>query len=1472
MELHMYGTPNPVKGTRMTGVLQLTHYLDESTTLGYRVPNGEAIFLMNHLTLGRLSIYDALVLDHDDMLYVQLDHDSWFCYADQHPSCHSDKILELCGGFGGMGIGASFLGGQPHVTVDCNPLAVQHLLNNEHGTVLSLNLMELQSARAIHEAFQGQPGTTTLGFPCQPHSSQGMMKGASDDRSQVFWAGLRTIFLCQSQAAIFECVPGAGRSEDVKRGLQALARAMDWTVHSIEIDLRDQWPNRRHRWWALLLPSSWQPVDLQAWPATGNPLTIGDIIQHWGSWPEGDEQDLQLSSFELHMYQDPKLGTENRFLELQDIANTILHSYGNALSGCPCGCRQAAFSMRSLQTKGLRGFFVASRVTGGPRFLHHREAALLLGVPDRVQYGDLPARACLALLGLIASPMQMIWLYSHLKQSAASTFGTDSFPQPMQWLRAYKNELLQQSAHLFQHDEPGILSHVTLTDAEGHRLVIASATSFTVGQLLHAERITLDWNEAGGITLEGNHLPMDTYMDSNTGPFALTADRGPVQRIRPDGLVAIALIHQGNYMTEFLTPGQFLFEALRKADIHVNFLVDAGGMIYGADFRVWRSYRLQTLPNWPPTFPIALHGAGSEPHPVGLHDGHIWHVLQAFSRQSHPSFCPLLIHPRDAFAIQHNVWPIDDTSLLEQHGRSTGQICCIFVSDHHWALLWGEVDETTIEWTYEDGLPAQLEQQAMDLASKLTVLLQYPTWTFGIDGEIQQLDPSTCGAIALCHAASHFGLFGLPSLSHLRRLHSWLMDTSLVGHLYGGGLTQEQMEALHTLLGDHGVPFGVVADRAQQVVQKLGAGPVAEALRAKNSWAYLKALANKPSISLRLVHADELTRHVSQTAKNRFGASIVNAKGKKRQDKKTSQTPAMVDPAMLVLSPGSFRDVEEDDLSQIEFSEVEAEAHGIAICSLEQGEQLLKTTSSISSCPLAILVTEPPSADFMKMFDVIPMTFTATYKGTGEPMIIYGAMKSLGDMKINRVIPKTLERPELVATQVLKIVAYRDEMEITWERFCESPIRALCQLIPRLQLCHGRECGTECNRSHAPVDESFDSILMEIWSRTYSKTEGGKAAPPDAQTFWVFVRVPKSLVSALLQVQCPGIYLEPRSDEKGHDEQYRVIWLPSRSLADAQHACRTCLHALGLVRLRREYGVRVLATNEEAAFKALRPDATFVPTQVQRIFQLFPLPHGLQKAGVQKLLASLDWVAKPLQPGRSSANAMSWHVGASSGPPKNIFTAFDQEVIVTELTKESKPKPPPKYLASNKTQRHLQSEASASASGSATTNATQADPWHSGHSDPWMQWHTQRQPTSKMHIQEVSTKLKDEMQTALRHEAQTLQATAASASAAEWKQAMTTQEQRVQRLETSVQEIQAQNHQFSQWFGTMGQQLKNTDTAIQGIQYTLSTHQNELTGLHSELQQIPEKVGNKLHASLHEELDTRFDRLEAMMNKKFRTE
>ena len=65
---------------------------------------------------------------------------SWWTQVSAESGELSPSILELCAGVGGMGVGASFLGGVPILAVDSNGLSCSHLTNHAHGEVLQLDI------------------------------------------------------------------------------------------------------------------------------------------------------------------------------------------------------------------------------------------------------------------------------------------------------------------------------------------------------------------------------------------------------------------------------------------------------------------------------------------------------------------------------------------------------------------------------------------------------------------------------------------------------------------------------------------------------------------------------------------------------------------------------------------------------------------------------------------------------------------------------------------------------------------------------------------------------------------------------------------------------------------------------------------------------------------------------------------------------------------------------------------------------------------------------------------------------------------------------------------------------------------------------------------------------------------------------------------------------------------------------------
>lgn len=232
---YLFGFSPSDVGSKFTGVVQI-HETVDGLSMGHQLPDRTPVIVCMSLDPGRWTLYDFIALIDDGLLSLSACSAAWWLRVEDHHRL-SPGVLELCAGMGGMGIGSAFLGGDVRVAVDHNQLVAEHLRANSHGTVLQLDITRPGAAKMIHQQFGGTPGTTTLGFPCQPFSTQGFQLGTQDSRATVFWAGLRIGFLMQSQSMILECVSAAGLDETIQADLRLLADAMEFDVLQINLDL-----------------------------------------------------------------------------------------------------------------------------------------------------------------------------------------------------------------------------------------------------------------------------------------------------------------------------------------------------------------------------------------------------------------------------------------------------------------------------------------------------------------------------------------------------------------------------------------------------------------------------------------------------------------------------------------------------------------------------------------------------------------------------------------------------------------------------------------------------------------------------------------------------------------------------------------------------------------------------------------------------------------------------------------------------------------------------------------------------------------------------------------------------------------------------------------------------------------------------------------------------------------------------------
>lgn len=480
-------------------------------------------------------------------------------------------------------------------------------------------------------------------------------------------------------------------------------------------------------------------------------------------------------------------------------------------------------------------------------------------------------------------------------------------------------------------------------------------------------------------------------------------------------------------------------------------------------------------------------------------------------------------------------------------------------------------------------------------------------------------------------------------------------------------------------------------------------------------------------------------------------------------------------------------------------------------------------------------------------------------------------MLQLGDVPVHRVKKEVWTQPDDIETVTLRVSAYKDEFPQPWDQFVQAPFKTIVKLVPQLRLCSDSACNGKCPLFHPAVEEaSVDHVVLDVWSWRFYRSDGKKADTMESQLFQVFIRTPAS-AGPILQAASgfSGVYFDPRTaDGRAVDSQYSIVWMPGVSGQEARHKFRTCDHGIALTRIGTKFGIRVLEAHEHTVFAFLRPGMAFVQLRMTAVFRLFPLPFGIQRGGVAQLLKGWGWKARPLQSCKGSSEGSAWEVGAETAPPQPILPGFDGEIIATKVRdigpREHHNTP---VCASGKTKKHILQGANASSS--AVPSSTAQDPWLNGH-DPWSQWHQSDSGDVDMSSVPCSTnagskklvqlgdQLKQDMQLTVRQEIEN-----------------SGDGTRLAMLESTVTELQEQGRRFESWFAEAGAVATKQGEDIHQLRQVVTQQQQDMSDMKGQLSSQTEAVQGSIMAvkiDLAQQLDSQFQRFEALLSKKARTE
>ena len=1443
---------------------------------------------------GRFTIYDARVISVKEVRVIRIVAETVIIERPPPGDSPLSNFIELFAGFGGLGIAARFLGGKTTIAVDWNDAAVEQLRLHDIDHVLQLDLADTKNVKGIHDYTRGTRPTALMGFPCQPHSTQGWQQGFADPRAGSLGDGLWCIYMLQCEAAVLECVCPAGMNHMVQQEVTKLCELMDWTFQQVNLDLTMQWPSHRKRWWALLFPKAWEKCDLVNWMRSAEHCCVGDILADWKELSAEEESCLRLSEQELQDYGNQAYGKDVRQLTFDQKAQTILHSYGNATGPCPCGCRPRSFSINSLLKKGLRGYYVVPEGQQ-PRFLHPSEAAIILGVHPCTRMAENPRRN-LCMLGLIASPLQGVWIIAHLLKNYDIAHEQKISFTPELALHAYKKALLNSTANAQSYviiERPCEKGNQNVISIEHLKVM----TQDVHQELLEAESKYKDWGHKVEICAE------EGLLGSAPDAWMIRHVQKKQRTQQPTESVYIHIFGGRKNIVTAVPRGMFFFEVLVQLGINPSAVVQLNdGRQIRTDFRIWHAGQYRVFA--PGDFPSlgsasSLCGAGGEPEEIATKDAQFaaeglteivmhkelikiaekaaWNPLQVWS----PRFVERVTE----------TWPRLSHALIREARGSFDFVVGTMCDAGHWVSFVFIWETDGLSCVFFDGLREMVSPDAAYFAQKVAIATSTELKEVKLCKIISQTRGNHCGTIALLHLGILAGLPGhyteeyaetwfeeiVDDLSFLiqraRKTQNELTASPTLEWLITGtGPTQEQ--ALANLLCEKGVPHEQSEQRAKAVIAKIGHAMIAHALRSSTPWQILKTAANSPNTRIRLVHPDEQKQFIEKKAADKTGAKI-QKKQKHFRTREQHEGHLTLDPSLLTISEDHLQDENGNPVPVVSFHELVVGGRGIALSDCRTAKPFIDNPKKITEDAMAVILVDLPPTEIAEQAGILALRYPAVYTGTKEHILVCGGILNVGDNEVSRNFGSMVPQPEVLNTAVLKITVCREHLQISWTEFAKTPIKAILAMLPTLMLCPGKNCGAECLKSHQTVGEQFDSILLEIWSRAFSLSQGGKTLPEAADTFTVFARIPSSVLDQAVTHMVPGIFVEPRQDgTSGAHPNYRVVWLPKCSFEDAMHQRKTCTFALSLVRQKDRFGLRVLKKDEGKAWSVVRPGEVFTDIPVNEVYDLGPFPHGTTRTAIIEMLQGWGWKARPLQPGRGNRSHVTWRIGASTPPPSLVLQSGDMDIIATPLKQEIKPQKTDMTFATWKTQAHIKK-------GKARAEANQTtDPWEAG-GDPWANYKTS---AASSNVQKERTYIGD-MTNVLEKsiEAQVKRHYAELKEDLDQHMPQADLDHEQAALASAVQELKAKNEQYEQWFKEASHRFQQVEQHSQETQNAIQAQQQELQTLRGEMQQTAATQGAQIQqalgqvkrdivAELQEANSKHFAQLEAMMAKKTRQE
>ena len=245
----------------------------------------------------------------------------------------------------------------------------------------------------------------------------------------------------------------------------------------------------------------------------------------------------------------------------------------------------------------------------------------------------------------------------------------------------------------------------------------------------------------------------------------------------------------------------------------------------------------------------------------------------------------------------------------------------------------------------------------------------------------------------------------------------------------------------------------------------------------------------------------------------------VQAKAKASQ---VNQLQHHVGPEDIVIPHGIFCLQTGEPIAQISPQQLGQITHGIVAFTEREVQPYLQHAPT-AAAGVAFLVLSPYSEAIAQQGQVV--RFPVQSKLTSEPMLVSAVLLQRGSIQVIRNMPAQPPAVEQVATQTIKCLLYRDQLQDQWQTVLQAPVKYIIGMADFLQVCKVTECS--CTKWH-PNHQQSDTPILDVWQRDFLSVHFQKIRPVDAQIYTVAMRVTADTYSELFKFSgTGGLYIEP---------------------------------------------------------------------------------------------------------------------------------------------------------------------------------------------------------------------------------------------------------------------------------------------------------------------------------------------------------